>query len=144
MSLVKFQERYIFADQTISIVEQLENGDYIKTVIHYDTTPTSEGTPMRSTITGTKTSSYLNSNDEVMWEVSVTGTFSYNGSSSSCTSCSHSATAYGSTWSIKRSGSFKSGNTATAYATATHTILNVSYDHTFSVDLSCSANGTLS
>lgn len=134
---------------TETIIEELDNGYYVETVIEYITTPMSvqqsiQSTQATSTVTATKTSYYKNSNDEVMWSVSATGTFTYNGSSSTCTSCSHSATAYGSTWSIKRAGSFRSGNTATAYATATHTFLGISADYTISVDISCSANGTIS
>jgi hypothetical protein len=50
-------------------------------------TTINEETVLRSTETkiGTKTKKYYNSNDQVMWSVSVRGTFIYTGNSSKCT-----------------------------------------------------------
>lgn len=122
-------------------IEYLENGDYIETII---TTDNSVSTFATNTKTGTKTKNYKNSAGTVLWSVSVKGTFSYNGSTSVCTSCSHSTTSPGVYWSIKSSSHSKSGNTATAKATATHTTSTSSTDYTRSVSLQCSADGVLS
>ncbi len=121
-----------------TVVEYLENGDYIKTTISWVENST------RSTKTAEKTKEHVSANGNVFWTVTVRGTFTYNGSTSSCTAVSHSTTAPSSYWTIKSSSSSKSGNKATAKATATLRVGSTSSDETMSVTLTCSANGTLS
>lgn len=124
---------------TETTVEVLDNGDYIKTYITYYDTNTRAATK-----SGSKTSEYVNSDGEVMWSVTVHGTFTYNGTTSSCTSASHSTTAPGDNWSIKSSSSSKSGYCASATATATHKQIFTSKDYTRTVNLYCSPYGILS
>lgn len=125
-------------------IEYLENGDYIETIITDFSTENSVSTFATNTKTGSKTKSYKNSLGTILWSVTVKGTFSYNGSTSVCTSCSHSTTSPASSWTIKSSSHSKSGNTATAKATATHTTDAGTTDLTRSVTLQCSAYGVLS
>ena len=68
-------------------IEYLSNGDYIETTI-----VSSINTLARSNKSGTKTEKYKNAFGEVMWSVSVTGTFTYNGSSCTCTNATVSTT----------------------------------------------------
>lgn len=130
--------------------ETLDNGDYIETVISSETSLSDNVLNISTlstskTITKTKTTYYKNSTGSILWSVSIKATFTYNGSTSKCTSCSHSTTAPGKSWSIKRCTSSKSGNKATAKAVATHTDSDGSkYNITKSVTISCSANGTVS
>ena len=79
-----------------------------------------------------------------MWSVTVYGTFTYNGTTSTCTSASHSTTAPGSAWTIKSVSSTKSGYSAIANATATYKTLTTSQDYSMSVTLYCSPYGILS
>lgn len=95
-------------------------------------------------ITKTKTTYMRDSSGTVLWSVSITATFTYDGTTSRCISCSPNASAPATTWSIKSVSSSKSGNSATAYATATHTSPSSSKDFTQSVTISCSKNGTVS
>lgn len=134
------------SENTKTTVEILENGDYIETVIiDYTAAGNSDySINATQTKTGRKTSNYKNSSGAVLWSVSVTGTFSYNGTTSTCTSCSHSTTAPSSAWTIKSASHSKSGNTATARATATQKTSTGTKDFSMSVTLKCSANGTLS
>ncbi|MBQ2825253.1 MAG: hypothetical protein IJF19_03160 [Clostridia bacterium] len=120
-------------------IEKLDNGDYIETIITYYETD-----DRAATKSGSKTNSYKNSNDETLWSVTVYGTFTYNGTTSSCTSVSHSASAYADGWSIKNSSSSKSGYCATATATATQKKLLSSKDYSMTVNLYCSPYGILS
>ena len=117
-------------------VEILPNGDYIETELI--TYVQLDGA--KATKSGQKTKSYKNSSGAVMWSVTVYGTFSYTGSSATCTSASRSTTCPGSGWTIVSSSASKSGNTATAKATARYN----NSDYTRSVTLQCSVNGTLS
>ena len=121
---------------TTTEVELLDNGDSIETEL---ITYTVLG-GAKATKSGQKTKSYKNSSGAVMWSVTVYGTFSYTGSSATCTSASRSTTCPGSGWTIVSSSASKSGNTATAKATAGYNNSNFS----LTVSLKCSANGTLS
>ena len=98
-----------------------------------------------STKIAKKTGSYKNSSGTVLWSVTVTGTFSYNGSTSSCTKSVVSTHINNSRWSISKSSSSKSGNKATATAIAKCTsdgavVSTVSK----TVTLTCDKDGNLS
>jgi hypothetical protein len=131
-------------NNTESFIEYLDNGDYIETIITDDTADSGISVYSTNTITKTKTSYYKNSSGTVLWSVAIKATFSYNGSTSTCTSCSHSTTSPGASWSIKSASHSKSGNTATAKATATHTTATDTLEYTRSVTIKCSATGTVS
>lgn len=131
-------------------IELLDNGDYIETVISTDESLADSILNVSTlattkTITKTKTSYYKNAAGSVMWSVSIKGTFTYNGSTSKCTKCSHSTTAPGKSWSIKSCTSSKSGNKATAKAVATHkSSSGATANYTKSVTITCSAKGVVS
>lgn len=95
-------------------------------------------------ITKTKTARVGAGDGTVLWSVSITATFSYNGTTSKCISCSHSAASYVEAWSIKSVISEKSGNEATATAVATHSVGSLTQDSTQSVTIKCSKNGVIS
>lgn len=126
---------------TIVEIEYLDNGDYIVTYLDdgeiYD-----DGS--KATVTKTKTKKYLNSSGDTMWAVRVQGTFTYNGTSATCTKASHKATSYASSWTIISASHSKSGNHATATATARHTLTTGYQDYTRSVTLTCSPTGVFS
>ncbi len=124
----------------------LEDGDYLETTILDAPTFPSGVSPFSTTktITKTKITKYKNKSGSVLWSVSIRATFTYNGSTAKCTSCSHSTTCPAKTWKIKSVSSSKSGNSATAKATATHSSNSISRDFTKSVTISCSKNGTVS
>ena len=136
----------LYPAETIT-TESLDNGDYIETTIisNFDFS-SSLGISTFSTsktISKTKTAKYKNSAGTVLWSVSIKATFTYNGSSSKCTSCSHSTTAPSKYWSIKSCTSSKSGNKATAKAIAIHS--NVSSETiTKSVTIQCGPTGKIS
>lgn len=126
-------------------ITTLENGDYLETTIS-DVPISSTKISLFSTtksITKTKTVKYKSQDGTTLWYVAIKATFSYNGSTSKCTSCTPSAAAPASTWSIKSLSSSKSGNSATATAIATHSGI-ISKDFTKSVTISCDKNGMVS
>ena len=144
-SIASAQEtKFVSLSQTETV--PLENGDYLETTI-LDAPTIPSGVSFFSTaktITKTKITKYKNKSGSVLWSVSIRATFTYNGSTAKCTSCSHSTTCPAKTWKIKSVSSSKSGNSATAKATATHSYNNISRDFTKSVTISCSKNGTVS
>lgn len=95
--------------------------------------------------TGTKTAYYYGNDGSLLWYVRVRATFSYNGSSATCTSASVSAVSQASTWAITNRSRTYSGNKATATATAKQYYLSVVIlTVTRSVTLTCSPTGTFS
>lgn len=125
-------------------IEYLDNGDYVETIISDDETDSEISLFSTKSITKTKTSYYKNSSGTVLWSVTIKATFSCNGKSATCTSCSHTTTISAKTWSIKSASHSKSGNTATAKATATHKTRTGSSNHTISVTIKCSPTGVVS
>lgn len=130
----------------VSEIELLGNGYYYETIIE-DSDSINMGMPYVTThyITKTKTTQMKDSSDNILWSVSVKATFSYDGTTSKCTSCTPSASSFASTWSIKSVTSSKSGNPATATAIATHTAPSgATQDIKKSVTIQCSPDGIVS
>lgn len=120
-----------------------DDGSYMVTRITEE--PTTIATHASSTTTKSKISSYYSNNNVELWYVKVTGTFTYNGTTSKCTDSRITAASYSSAWKISNKSASKSGPSATAKATAN--FYNGSrIDKTInkSVTLTCSAKGTFS
>lgn len=116
-----------------------DSGYRIETVI----TELSQSTRATSNITGIKKTSVYSGN-ELLWSVSVTGTFSYgNGSSRALSSIVTTNVSNGS-WKITSSNSTYYGNTAKATATAKRYLLGIPVETIVkTVELSCDSNGKL-
>ena len=142
---VLFSPISVYANDTIlsSQKEYLENGDYFEiTTIEHDTNSLFATS---KTITASRTAKYVTSSGKVCWSVTVTGTFTYNGSTSKCTASKVSAISNNSNWRIASKNSSRSGNTASATATANlYKGSKIIKTATKTVTLSCSKNGTLS
>lgn len=127
-----------------TIVKVFEDGSYMETVIEKTTTSLSARSTT-STVSGKKTNTYRNSEGSALWTLTVTGTFTYNGSSATCTKSTVSATSYNSNWRISSSSASKLGATAKATATAKKYSNRICIKSmTQSISLTCSKNGTLS
>lgn len=122
-------------------VEYLGNGIYVETTIEIPNFSIFSTT----TATRTKTNKYKDSSGNVLYTVSVTGTFQYTGTSSTCTNATVNATASVSAWKVSSKSASKSGNKAIGKATMNHyyngKLLQTTYP---SVTLTCSANGVFS
>ena len=133
---------------TQSEIEMLEDGCYLETVIEDEPNFNTEYSTYATTkyITKTKTTYMKNSSGSVLWSVSIKATFSYDGSTAKCTSCSHSTTCPAKTWSIKSSSSSKYGSAAAATATAVHKdpATGLSSNLTKTVTIKCSPTGVVS
>lgn len=123
------------------IEETFDDGSYIEIIID-------EGNPnARTSITKKKTATYKGSDGTAYWSVTVTGTFNYNGTTSSCTSSSIETKSYVSNWKLSNKKASKSGATASASATAklyhsNGTTVLKTINKT--VKLTCDKNGKLS
>lgn len=119
---------------------QLDNGYYLETII--EETPTTRASNKK---TAKKTGNYKNAQGTTMFSVTVTGTFTYTGSSSTCTKSIASATSKNANWKISSKSASKSGNKATAKATAKRYVDGTAVEtQNCTVTLTCSSNGSLS
>lgn len=124
-------------------LEYLPDGSYFITVIETQDNFVS----LRSTTTTkSKTATYYGANGKSYWSVTVTGTFTYGNGTSKCTSSSASAKSYDTNfWRIASKSASKSGNKATATASAKQ-YQSGQYLRTVSktVTLTCSSTGKFS
>lgn len=89
-----------------------------------------------------KTLTIKNSSGTVLATYKLTGTFTYNGSSASCTKSSYSTSIKNSKWSFTSKTASKSSNKATGSYTLKNSSTGKSYSG--SVTITCSKNGTIS
>lgn len=120
-----------------------EDGSYIETVINiYDEDFSAFAT---KTKTGDKVISYKTSDGEVKWDATVKGTFTYTGSSATCTAASITYNIYDDAWKMTEATASKSSNKAVGNVTAKKYVLGLPIKTIEqSVTLTCSASGVLS
>lgn len=121
------------------IEERFEDGSYIEITVDYGTNNT------RATTTKSKTATYKGASGTSLWSVTVKGTFTYNGTTSSCKSSSVSTKNYSTSWKLSNATSSKSGATASASVTAKqyHQDGTVLRTINKTVKLTCDKNGNL-
>ena len=98
-----------------------------------------------NTKTGQKSYTYYDSDDVIQWKATLTATFTYTGTSSTCTNANITYNVYDSNWKITEATSSKSENKATGKVTAKTYFLGIptkTIEHT--LNITCSASGTLS
>lgn len=120
-------------------IHYLDDGGYIEEVLNI-----SMGRRGGS-ISGTKTSSKYAADGTLEWQAVLSGTFSYTGSSATCTSSSVRVTIYNTSWYTISKSASRSGNTANATVTMGYKTLGITTNKlTVTPALSCDANGNLS
>ena len=131
-----------FAKVCVSETENIiyfDNGSYITIEI------VSTNTRATSTKTGTKIYTYRNSDGVEQWKATLSGTFTYNGTTSSCTASSCSVSIAKTNWYVVSKSASKSGNSATAALTMGRKLLGVTVEKTdATIRLTCDKNGNLS
>lgn len=115
---------------------ELPNGDYIIETI----TENEMQTYATNTKSGTKTATRYTSSNVPLFSVTVTGTFTYTGTTSKATSATSTVNILNSNVSYISKSSSCSGKSATATGAAAYN--NITYSAT--TTLTCSATGTLS
>lgn len=115
-------------------VEYLEDGSYYVDEV-YETNPM-----LRSTKSGSKASYYVSGSGTTIYSVIVTGTFSYNGSTSSATNSTATVRIYVPNATPNGKSAYTSGSTA--YATGSVICEGITLRRT--VSISCDKNGNLS
>jgi len=116
-----------------SSVEILENGDCIITEVYEN------AVQPRSERTGYGKATYYNAGGTAIWDVTVKGTFTYNGTTSSATSATATVNLYSNNATFISKSAGTSGNSATATATVRYNAVQV----TRTARVSCDKNGNL-
>ena len=139
LCFTSIQSSNALTNQTI-ITQVFEDGSYIEETIEESSVMT------RSTITKTKTSTYRGADGTALWSVSVKGTFSYNGSTVTCTKSEVITNNYSSTWKLSNVRASKTGIKASASVTAKQYTSDGALSRTINktVTLTCSPKGVLS
>lgn len=121
-----------------SLVVQFEDGSYITEKITL--TQFRRG----GTVSGSKEKNLYDSNGNICWKAILYGTFSYNGSSATCTSSSCDVTLYSSDWYVISKSAGKSGNSATASVTMGELAAGVTVSRMpISLTLKCDGKGNV-
>ena len=99
----------------------------------------------RSSITGQKSVYQKDSDGNNVAMATLTGTFTFNGTSSSCTGASCDVTIYNDAWSTKSVNAYTSGSSTVAEVTLVRKFLFITVEtKNFTITLSCDRNGNLS
>lgn len=131
------------ANYTDSEITYLADGSYVEIEIKsYDVKASFYAT---KTKTADKIITYRNSDNELIFDATVTGTFTYTGSSAICTNSTVSYNVYDSKWKITEATASKSGNKALGDITAKRYLLGIPVQTVEqTITLTCSATGALS
>lgn len=127
----------------VETTEYFEDGSYVVTTLEVE----DENSMARatSTKTGSKTVIFYNADDEKMVTVKLTATFSYTGSSATCTNVSPTFTVHESTYRVTKATGTKSGNQGIGEFTVKHYFLGVAIQtRETTITITCSNTGTLS
>lgn len=125
--------------QTDENVIYFEDGSYIVVELIWADSRAS------GTKTATKTHKYYSSDNVEQWRAVLRGTFTYTGSSATCTASSCDVTISDSSWYVSSKGVNKSGNTALCELTMGKKFLGVTIKkETINMQITCDANGNLS
>ena len=98
----------------VSYIEEVyPDGSYWEVTIEEHAVPSLRAAQSKS---GSKTRKYMDKNGKVLWSITVTGRFTYNGASASCTKSSVSILDASINWTVSDQTAWRSK--ATAYASA--------------------------
>lgn len=118
---------------------EFDDGSYIE--IHVEET----GARATNTKSGSKTYSYYDSNDNLEWKAKLSASFTYNGTTSSCTSASCTVTVYESNWYEYSNTTTRNGSTATTALVMGRKFLGITVSKPeYTITLTCDKDGNLS
>ena len=115
-----------------------EDGSYLTTTLIIDNLSVARTT---YGISGHKNVHYSNASGDILWTLTVYGTFTYNGTTATATSASYSHEVYSSAWSFKSGSAYCSDNQAIAEGKFNGGFL---LNRSATVTLTCSPTGVLS
>lgn len=131
------------SENTTSEIMYFDDGSYIETTLTIEESNIS--TFATNTISGSRKMIYKNSDGEAQWTAILKGTFTYTGSSATCTASSISYTIENSKWKISSATASRSGNKATGNIIAKRYTFGIPVQTVEApIAITCSATGVLS
>ena len=130
-----------FAADQVEHVEiiQFEDGGYVE--ISIGTSPAR----VANTVSGYKTYTYYDGNNEKSWEATLTATFAYSGGWYTCTTANCNVTIYDNQWYVISNSTVRSSNNAVTNLTMGRKVLGVTVERPqYTIKLTCDSNGNLS
>ena len=117
----------------------LEDGGYIMVELN------TNSNTARTTISKSKVVTRYSDDDEMQWQIRLSGSFTYNGSSAGFPSCNCTVTIYDDTWYTESKTSWANGNTANATVVMARKSLGITVRReTVDLTLTCDKNGNFS
>ena len=99
----------------------------------------------RATVSKSKVATRYSDDDEMQWQIRLSGSFTYNGTTASCTSSSCTVTIYNNAWYMDSKTAWASSNTAYATVEMGRKLLGVTVKReTVDLTLTCDKNGNFS
>ncbi len=133
-----FASESVVTDKTI---EYFDDGSYIVTEI----TTSTISTFASKIVTKSKSENYYDNSGNIEWTATVTGTFSYNGTSATCENARVSCKIYNDDWQVASAVPSKSGNKAIGtFTIKRHNLGVVTKTVNRTITLTCSTNGVFS
>lgn len=131
---------YVETKEGNTYVEYYDDGSYTVTVFEEN-----EISTITSTISKSKTATHYSSQDKKQWSVTLTGTFSYTGSSATCTNSKTFYQIFDSSWKVTSATASKSGRTAKGEFTIKQYLTGIPVrTEKSTLTISCSNSGVLS
>lgn len=129
-----------------SFVDVYSDGSFgVTTITENIAVSTASAKAFNATKSGSISYSFYGASNVLLWKVTLAATFSYNGSTATCTSATPSYTVYNSSWKVTKSTASRSGNTATGIFTAKRYTLGIPVETVNkTLTLTCSPSGVLS
>lgn len=140
LSGVSAQIAHASAGEELLEVISYADGSYLE--ITLETLPQARAS---GSVTKAKNYVYKNENNIEQWKITLTGSFTYTGTGSTCTASSCNVTIYNSVWSVASKSATRSGNTAYGSARMVKKYLGaITFDKTYNLSLTCDKNGNVS
>ena len=103
------------------------------------------GTRATNTRSGNKYVTYYDGSDNVEWEAKLYASFTYDGTTSTCTSANCTVTIYENAWYEYSNSTTRSGNTATTELVMGQRLLGITIaKREYTITLTCDKDGNLS
>lgn len=141
MLAAMFPVRALATEETSEHISYIyyEDGNWLEIII------TESLSRASGTKTGTKTFNYKDSNGNLCWTATLRGTFTYTGTSATCTASSCNVTISDSAFYVVSKTVGKSGGSATATLTMGKKFLGITIsEDTYNLKLTCDKDGNLS
>lgn len=127
-------------EQTKTDVQYFEDGSYLVVETQDKISLFASGTVNKA-----KTGYYYNNDNELQWSVTLDATFTYTGSSATCTKASTSYKIYDSAWKVKEANATRSGRTATGdFLVKKYWLGIITKTVPLTITISCDNNGNIS